>query len=58
MPDNKKKRGKRDRDRVASNETYEVDYAARKFGVTATEVRDAIKKVGNSRTALKKYFRK
>jgi hypothetical protein len=39
MPDNKKKVGKADRSRVAGGETYEVQYAAKKFGVTQTEVK-------------------
>lgn len=57
MPDNKKKVGKPDRDKVAAGETYEVSYASKKFGATPTEVKSAIKKVGNSRAALTKHFR-
>jgi hypothetical protein len=56
MPDDKKKVGKADRSRVAAGETYEVDYAAKKFGSTREEVKTAIKKVGNSREALTKHF--
>lgn len=56
MPDNKKKVGKADRSKVASGETYEVSYAAKKFGATPSEVKNAIKKVGNSRTALTKHL--
>jgi Protein of unknown function (DUF3606) len=57
MPANKKKVGKADRSKVAGGETYEVQYAAKKFGATPTDVKNAIKKVGNSRTALTKHFR-
>jgi hypothetical protein len=56
MPDNKKKVGQADRRQVAGGETYEVQYAARKFGATPTDVKSAIKKVGNSRAALTKHF--
>ena len=34
MADNKKKRGKQDRIRVASKEAYEVNYFRRKHGIT------------------------
>lgn len=57
MPDTKKKVGKADRSKVAGGETYEVQYAAMKLGATPTEVKNAIKKVGNSRTALTKHLK-
>jgi Protein of unknown function (DUF3606). len=49
MPDNKRKRGKADRLKVARLESYEVAYVAKKFAVTAAKVRAVIKRVGNSR---------
>lgn len=49
MADDKRKRGKADRSRVAGGENYEVKYEARKTGRSAADVRKAIKKVGNSR---------
>jgi len=49
MPDNKRKRGKGDRSRVAGGEGYEVKYEVRKTGRSASDVRKAVKKVGNSR---------
>lgn len=49
MPDNKRKSGKRDRSRVAGGQDYEVKYEGRKTGRSASDVRKAIKKVGNSR---------
>jgi hypothetical protein len=56
MPDDKKKVGMADRSRVAAGEIYEVGYAAKKFGKTRAEVKEAIKKVGNTRTGLTKHF--
>lgn len=58
MADNKKKQGKADDRKVAGGQTYEVGYAARKFGATQEEVRQAIKKVGNDREKLRKHFGK
>ena len=52
MADNKKKRGKADRARVAGGQAYEVAYVARKFHVSAATVRNVIKRVGNSRKKI------
>lgn len=49
MADNKQKRGKADRSRVAAGQPSEVYYVAKKFGVSADTVRQVIKRVGNSR---------
>ena len=49
MTDNKHKRGKPDRRRVASLEKYEVRYLAKKFGVSMERVRKVVKRVGNNR---------
>ena len=49
MSDNKRKRGRADRIRVAGKQRYELYYVARKFHVSAQTVRDIIKRVGNSR---------
>lgn len=54
MPDNKSKRGKADRSRVAANEGYEVNYFANKHGLTREQARNLIKKVGNNREKLNK----
>ena len=54
MADNKRKRGKADRARVAGGEGYEVSYFARKHGITAEQTRALIKKVGNNRDKLNK----
>ena len=45
---------KQDRARVAGGQEYEVKYEAEKEGVTKTEVKEAIKEVGNSRKAVEK----
>jgi hypothetical protein len=57
MADNKDLRDGRDRQRVAGNEEYEVQYLAEKLNVSAEEVREAIEKVGNSREKLEEYLR-
>jgi hypothetical protein len=49
MPDDKRKRGKQDRSRVAGGEKYEVAYEAKKTKRSPAAVRKAIKKVGSSR---------
>jgi hypothetical protein len=54
MADDKTKRDFRDRDRVAGDEEYEVGYFASKFGLTIPEVRELIKKHGNSRETLER----
>ncbi|MDB5550809.1 MAG: hypothetical protein JWL86_793 [Rhizobium sp.] len=52
MPDNKKKVGKPDRNKVAANEGYEVKYFAQKTGITAEQARNLIAKIGNNREKL------
>jgi hypothetical protein len=52
VADNKSKRGRQDRSRVASGEGYEVNYFARKHDITADQARKLITKVGNSRDKL------
>ncbi|KXU32385.1 hypothetical protein A0J57_11580 [Sphingobium sp. 22B] len=52
MADNKSKRGGADRRRVAAGEGYEVNYFARKHGITKQQAEDLIKKVGNDREKL------
>ncbi|HUC80687.1 MAG TPA: DUF3606 domain-containing protein [Flavisolibacter sp.] len=57
MADNKNLRDGRDRERVAGNEDYEVQYLSDKLNVSAEEVRKAIEKVGNNRDKLEEYLR-
>jgi hypothetical protein len=54
MADDPSKRGPQDRSRISLSEPYEIQYWTKKFGVTAAELRDAIKKVGNSAEAVEK----
>jgi hypothetical protein len=53
MADDPNKRGPQDRSRISLSEDHEVRYWTEKFGVTAADLRDAIKKVGNSVEAVK-----
>lgn len=52
MADNKQNVGEPDRSRVSGSEGYEVDYFARKHGITADQARDLIARHGNDRAAL------
>lgn len=52
MADDKTKRGKPDRSRVAGGEGYEVNYFATKHGLTREEARRIIARVGNNRKKL------
>ncbi|RYG88960.1 MAG: DUF3606 domain-containing protein [Alphaproteobacteria bacterium] len=52
MADDKSKRGGADRSRVAAGEGYEVNYFAKKHGLSAQQARDLIEKVGNDREKL------
>lgn len=54
MTDDKSKRDFRDRDRVSADEDYEVEYFASKVGLTPEQVRDLIRKHGNSRETLER----
>lgn len=45
---------KQDRVRVASGQRYEVGYVAKKSGRSASAVKKAVKKVGNSRKRVEK----
>lgn len=56
MADNKDLRDGRDRERVAGDEDYEVNYLAQKLNVSADEVRKAIQQVGNSREKVEEYL--
>ena len=54
MADDKSIVGGQDRARVAGGEDYEVQDFASRHGISPDEVRDMIKRVGNSREALEK----
>jgi hypothetical protein len=52
MADDKTKTGKPDRSRVAGGEGYEVDYFARKHGLTTEQALELTERIGNDRAAL------
>ncbi len=52
MSDDKSKRGSADRGQVAGGEVYEVEYFARKHGISQDQAQSLIKKIGNDRAAL------
>ena len=52
MSDDLSNVGQRDRDRVSGSEAYEVEYFARKHGLTMEQARELIARVGNDRAAL------
>ncbi|MER9702174.1 DUF3606 domain-containing protein [Mesorhizobium sp. M0146] len=54
MADDKSKRDFRDRDRVSADEDYEVEYFAKKAGITPQQVRELIAKHGNQRETLER----
>ena len=54
MADDKSIIGGQDRARVAGGEDYEVQDFASRHGMSPDEVREMIKRVGNSREALEK----
>ena len=52
MADDKSKRGKQDKAKVAGKQGYEVTYFAKKHGIPAEKARDLIAKIGNDREKL------
>lgn len=54
MADDKTKKGPQDRSRVNISEDYEIRYWSEKFGVSAEELKAAVKKVGNSAEAVER----
>jgi hypothetical protein len=58
MPDNKDSRDKRDRNRVAGDENYELSYLQEKLGVSRERIMEAIEAVGNNREKIEEYLKK
>ena len=58
MADDKNLRDNRDRERVAGNEEYEVNYLAQKHNVSTEEIKKAIQQVGNNREKIEEHLRK
>ena len=58
MADNKSKQDGRDDSKIDVNDTSEIAYAAQEFGVSADQVREAIKQVGSSREKVRQHLKK
>jgi len=58
MSDDLKKRRPQDASKVNIHETWELDYWSKEFGVTKDKLIEAVKAVGTSVTAVKKYLQK
>jgi len=54
MSDDLTKKGSQDRNRINTSEDHEVRYWSQKFGVSADQLKAAVKKVGNSSDAVEK----
>jgi hypothetical protein len=57
MSDDKTKTGGQDRTRISLSEDYEVRDWSKKFGVTADELRTAVKAVGNEAKAVEAHLK-
>ncbi len=58
MSDDKKKTGTPDRDRINVNEDYEVQYWTKALGITAAQLKEAVKAVGPISAAVRKHLGK
>jgi hypothetical protein len=58
MADDTSKKDQRDRSRVAAGEDYEVEYLAKKTGISAGAARELIRTHGNNRPTLERAARK
>jgi hypothetical protein len=58
VPDDRKKRGKPDPERVSTKEKYELRHEAKKMGVILADVERAAKKVGPMRKNIEPELRK
>lgn len=58
MSDDLSKKRPKDASKVNLNEPWEVKYWCRKFGVTEATLRAAVKAVGTSVSAVKRYLEK
>lgn len=57
MSDDKTKTGGQDRTRISLSEDYEVRDWAENFGVTADELKAAVKAVGNDAKAVQAHLK-
>jgi uncharacterized protein DUF3606 len=52
MVDDRTNRGEPDRSKVSGSEDYELDFLARKYGMTREEARELVERIGNDREKL------
>ncbi len=57
MADDKTLRSPQDASKISLSEDYEVAYWTKKFGVSADELRDAVKAVGNGADAVERHLK-
>lgn len=58
MSDDLANRGPQDARLVNVNESWELAYWTKKFGVSEDQLKQAVKQVGTSAEAVSKYFKK
>jgi hypothetical protein len=58
MSDDKTKSGSPDRDRINLSEDYEVQYWTKALGVTAAQLKEAVKAVGPTAAAVRRHLGK
>jgi hypothetical protein len=58
MADDKSKTGSPDRDLINVNEDYELSYWTKKLGVSAEDLKAAVKAVGTSTDAVRQHLNK
>jgi hypothetical protein len=57
MADDKSNPGGQDRSRINTSEDYEVRDWSKKFGVSADELKEAVKAVGSSAKAVEEHLK-
>lgn len=57
MADDRNKKDFRDRNKIAADEDYELDYVAKEHGVSRQNVLDAINAVGNDRQKVEQHLK-
>ena len=57
MSDDKKAVGQADRQRINTNQDYEVRDWAKKFGVSEDQLKSAVAKVGNQADAVERHLK-
>jgi len=58
MSDDKENTGSPDRDRINVNEDYELQYWTKALGVSAAQLKEAVKAVGPTSAAVRKHLGK